>query len=567
LVAKAGISLSEEEEERLANIFAKKALGIDLTAEEEQLLLRFSRIVTDEGIRTQLSLNYESPDFLLNLHRIGIDIYNIRLDTELGRKIPQGAKAMRGNDDKIVKLRQDFFAVLGVKTIGFMLQLAMRDLDEQDIFERYDPEYDVAVVRDDVIPLIASIAEIENGMAFNFRGTVVVTASILEKAKKGDKDSLFAIKHEHRHNDYRQRYGNEAEFTTEQKLLDGLYAYYSAFIDIYGEEALSEARTTMIGTGTWAQVVAGTIIKDYINGFYRKDIDDVTREALRVKLIIATFTIDALIKKYGQQMALEYLKQATNLDTVVSIYNRDTLEKLIKYYRTENTPNIVIGDYEGLHRKYLNYRDQYSVDAAFDLEGLKINEAERRAEHQGEGQQTEDVNKAPEDLSQSNAGEVTGSPIDQRVDTSEAAKTQTSSGQVDKKGGIDFRALPIINQQINMGMLKLSPADLNRLGNINLDSEWVEIQNMVNAGIIPSNERVKEYVLASCLRQNLGNQMNKVLGCIADIMRMEEDRVTDADVELKDMLVLIEAGKPETELQCGLSQIKISPQEPQLITP
>ena len=61
--------------------------------------------------------------------------------------------------------------------------------------------------------------------------------------------------------------------------------------------------------------------------------------------------------------------------------------------------------------------------------------------------------------------------------------------------------------------------------------------------------------------------MDKVLGCIADIMRIEEDRVLDADAELKDMLVLIEAGKPETELQLGLSQIKISPQEPKLVVP
>jgi hypothetical protein len=159
-------------------------------------------------------------------------------------------------------------------------------------------------------------------------------------------------------------------------------------------------------------------------------------------------------------------------------------------------------------------------------------------------------------------------PSDSTLTSEEGKPTSSpSSIQGDKKGGIDFRALPIINQQINMGMLKLSPTDLNRLGNINLDSEWAEIQNMVNAGIIPSNERVKEYVLASCLRQNLGNQMNKVLGCIADIMRMEEDRVVDADTELKDMLVLIEAGKPETELQCGLSQIKISPQEPKLVVP
>ena len=42
--------------------------------------------------------------------------------------------------------------------------------------------------------------------------------------------------------------------------------------------------------------------------------------------------------------------------------------------------------------------------------------------------------------------------------------------------------------------------------------------------------------------------MGKALGCIADIMRMEEGRVSDADAELKDMLVLIEAGKPESGL-------------------
>lgn len=90
---------------------------------------------------------------------------------------------------------------------------------------------------------------------------------------------------------------------------------------------------------------------------------------------------------------------------------------------------------------------------------------------------------------------------------------------------------------------------------------------MLNAGIIPSNERIKEYVLASCLRQSLGSRMAKVLGCIADIMRMEEERVSDTESELRDMLVLIEAGKPEGELQLGLAQIKISPQEPQLISP
>ena len=134
-----------------------------------------------------------------------------------------------------------------------------------------------------------------------------------------------------------------------------------------------------------------------------------------------------------------------------------------------------------------------------------------------------------------------------------------------KKGGIDFRALPIVNQPINTAMLKLSAADLSRLNNVNLNSEWGEIQNMVNVGIIPSNERIKEYVLASCLRQSLGREMDKVLGCIADIMRMEEDRVSVTEPELRDMLVLLESGRPTDGLSNDLSRINFSPKEPELI--
>ncbi len=135
------------------------------------------------------------------------------------------------------------------------------------------------------------------------------------------------------------------------------------------------------------------------------------------------------------------------------------------------------------------------------------------------------------------------------------------------KGGIDFRALPVVSSPINPAMFKLSPSEIKRLNNFNLDAEWAEIQNMLKAGIIPSNQRLKEYVASSCLRQALAGQMPKVLGCIANILRIEEDRVAKTEPELEDMLVLIESGKPESELQLGLAQIKILPREPQLITP
>ncbi len=173
--------------------------------------------------------------------------------------------------------------------------------------------------------------------------------------------------------------------------------------------------------------------------------------------------------------------------------------------------------------------------------------------------------RIPEDSSRNNATETSGSSrIDQSTD-SKFTKSPALNNHEDKAeevGGIDFRILPIVNQQINAGVLKLSYADLNRLSNINLNSEWSDIQNMIKSNIIPSTERIKEYVLANCLKQNIEDQMNKILGCIADIMRIEEDRVIETDTELENVLVLIEAGRPGTELQCDLSQIKISPQQP-----
>lgn len=129
------------------------------------------------------------------------------------------------------------------------------------------------------------------------------------------------------------------------------------------------------------------------------------------------------------------------------------------------------------------------------------------------------------------------------------------------KGGIDFRVLPVVNQPINTVLLKLNTADFNRLNSVNLDSEWAQMQNMINADIVPSNERIKEYVQASCLRQDLGNQVDKVLGCIADILRMEEDRVLDTDAQLREMLALIESDKSIAELDRGLNNIVCLPQE------
>jgi hypothetical protein len=56
---------------------------------------------------------------------------------------------------------------------------------------------------------------------------------------------------------------------------------------------------------------------------------------------------------------------------------------------------------------------------------------------------------------------------------------------------------------------------------------------MVNAKILPSNERIKEYLLDAVLRKDVVSQKNKILNCLAGILRMEEDHILSTNAQLK----------------------------------
>lgn len=139
------------------------------------------------------------------------------------------------------------------------------------------------------------------------------------------------------------------------------------------------------------------------------------------------------------------------------------------------------------------------------------------------------------------------------------------NSQQGKTGGIDFRALPIVNQSLPLIQgqppLKAVPVTMSK----NPDPEWQQIQNMLNAGIIPSIERIKEYLQSCCDKEDSIRQVDKVLGCIADILRLEEDRVATTDSALKELLVLLESEKSGKELKFAISKIEVLPQEPQII--
>ena len=134
-------------------------------------------------------------------------------------------------------------------------------------------------------------------------------------------------------------------------------------------------------------------------------------------------------------------------------------------------------------------------------------------------------------------------------------------------GGIDFRALPIVTQPVGAASpLTLNPPALT-LKNVNLEKEWSEIQRMLNAGIIPSSQRIKEYLQSCCTKQeDITQEIDKVLSCIADILRLEEERCQPTEAALKELLVLLESHKPPKDMRVDLINIACLPKDP-TVTP
>lgn len=70
-------------------------------------------------------------------------------------------------------------------------------------------------------------------------------------------------------------------------------------------------------------------------------------------------------------------------------------------------------------------------------------------------------------------------------------------------GGIDFRSLPIVTRAVTNLSANIGPSAINNLISINLNEEWLQIGKMASSGITPFSERIKEYVQASCVQDNI----------------------------------------------------------------
>jgi hypothetical protein len=119
--------------------------------------------------------------------------------------------------------------------------------------------------------------------------------------------------------------------------------------------------------------------------------------------------------------------------------------------------------------------------------------------------------------------------------------TSTKADEINAPGGIDLRSLPITTRPLADATVAagsrtlVAPADSATLKT--LQDTWSKIRSQMQQGPMPYKE-IKEYV-ACCKEKGATEQIDIMFACIANILRMEEDRAVETPQELKEILITI----------------------------
>lgn len=76
-----------------------------------------------------------------------------------------------------------------------------------------------------------------------------------------------------------------------------------------------------------------------------------------------------------------------------------------------------------------------------------------------------------------------------------------------------------------------------------MDQELAALRNMVKAGLVPSGERVKEYLAACFQKGRFEEKQDDLLVCLAEIYSLEEEEVLETSPELRESLVIVDTGR------------------------
>jgi hypothetical protein len=135
------------------------------------------------------------------------------------------------------------------------------------------------------------------------------------------------------------------------------------------------------------------------------------------------------------------------------------------------------------------------------------------------------------DLETFNPAKASSSPVDE-----EQGNRNDNAG----KGGIDFRALPMAIQPLGnfKGLTFSLPAVSSP---VDIDKEIGEISRMVDTGITPSGERIKDLVSACYYKHQLSARQEELMSCLMRICKLQEDTVTPTETSIKEAIVIVDS--------------------------
>lgn len=118
------------------------------------------------------------------------------------------------------------------------------------------------------------------------------------------------------------------------------------------------------------------------------------------------------------------------------------------------------------------------------------------------------------------------------------------NGAKESRGGIDFTRIDILRQSL-MGNARINfrIPEPRLLQSINLNLENQQLKNLMSKGMIPSSSRVIKYLSASILRNNEAIGVEDAYTCLTDYFKFAEDAGFDTDLQLKNFVSFIEAGR------------------------
>ncbi|GEM_PF-3441574 len=117
-----------------------------------------------------------------------------------------------------------------------------------------------------------------------------------------------------------------------------------------------------------------------------------------------------------------------------------------------------------------------------------------------------------------------------------------SSGTSSTTGGIDFRQINMILKPMGtFANIQYKLPFVKNVSSVDLDKEMNELQTMVKSGIIPSGERVAEFLAVCKAKDEVNARRNDLLACVINICRLQEDELVETSQDLKQVMVLAEA--------------------------